>query len=133
MAKSMRSKSKRAFRRHKREEGIYAAVHAARLERLSAKLVAKVTADKDGDQAMQEEEEEERIEEEGDAVMSTETGEGEGSTAPKKISTSGPRGSRREEWRKSKGLPVRSKHGNRMNKHGVIASSKRAGRTKRRR
>ncbi|CAE6524045.1 unnamed protein product [Rhizoctonia solani] len=57
MAKSMRSKSKRAFRRTKREEGVYAAAHAARLERLSAKLVAKVSADKDGDQDMEEKDE----------------------------------------------------------------------------
>ncbi|KAH7345259.1 hypothetical protein B0J17DRAFT_639046 [Rhizoctonia solani] len=132
MAKSTRSKSKRAFRRTKREEGVYAAVHAARLERLSSKLVAKISADKDGDQAMEgEEPTEEQVEGGEDAVMSTET-ERE-STAPKKISTSGPRGSRREEWRKSKGMPVRSKSGNRMNKHGVVASSRRSGRTKRRR
>ncbi|CAE6428954.1 unnamed protein product [Rhizoctonia solani] len=62
MAKSMRSKSKRAFRRTKREEGVYAAVHAARLERLSSKLAAKVSADKDGDQAMEEEDMEEQVE-----------------------------------------------------------------------
>ncbi|ELU36122.1 hypothetical protein AG1IA_09847 [Rhizoctonia solani AG-1 IA] len=74
-----------------------------------------------------------RIHSQLDADMSGETAEGEESGAPKKISTSGPRGSRREEWRKSKGLPARSKRGNRMNKHGVIASSKRSGRTKRRR
>ncbi|CEL57457.1 hypothetical protein RSOLAG1IB_02197 [Rhizoctonia solani AG-1 IB] len=136
MAKSMRSKSKRAFRRTKREEGVYAAVHAARLERLSSKLAAKVSADKDGDQNMNqgEDAEGEQVEDIGeDTAMSGEADEGEGSTAPKKISTSGPRGSRREEWRKSKGLPARSKGGNRMNKHGVIASSKRSGRTKRRR
>ncbi|GAB1519371.1 hypothetical protein RhiXN_00303 [Rhizoctonia solani] len=61
MAKSTRSKSKRAFRRTKREEGVYAAVHAARLERLSSKLAAKVSADKDGDQAMEEEDTEEQV------------------------------------------------------------------------
>ncbi|QRV90856.1 hypothetical protein RhiJN_18874 [Ceratobasidium sp. AG-Ba] len=58
MAKSMRSKSKRSFRRTKRETGVYAAAEAARLQRLNEKLVAKVNADKDGDAAMEEEVEE---------------------------------------------------------------------------
>lgn len=49
MAKSMRSKSKRAFRSKKRETGVYAATEAARLHRLNSKLVATVTKDKDGD------------------------------------------------------------------------------------
>ncbi|KAI0313827.1 hypothetical protein OF83DRAFT_1139680 [Amylostereum chailletii] len=40
MAKSMRSKVKRSFRAKKREEGVYAASEAARLQRLNAKLVA---------------------------------------------------------------------------------------------
>ena len=55
MAKSMRSKTKRAFRRTKREAGVFAAADAARLERLSKKLAAKVAADKDGDAPMEEE------------------------------------------------------------------------------
>lgn len=46
MAKSLRSKSKRAFRAKKREGGIYAATHAARLERLHAKVDAIVGAPK---------------------------------------------------------------------------------------
>ena len=46
MAKSLRSKVKRAFRAKKREEGVYAAVHAARLERLHAKIDAIVAAPK---------------------------------------------------------------------------------------
>jgi hypothetical protein len=61
MAKSMRSKSKRAFRRTKRETGVYAAADAARLERLSSRLAAKVVAaeaDQDGDAHMEEEPEE---------------------------------------------------------------------------
>ncbi|CAE6524051.1 unnamed protein product [Rhizoctonia solani] len=53
VAKSTLSKSKRASQRTKREEGVYAGVHAARLERLAAKLAAKISADKDGDQAME--------------------------------------------------------------------------------
>ncbi|KAG8685712.1 hypothetical protein FRC08_012950 [Ceratobasidium sp. 394] len=139
MAKSMRSKSKRSFRRTKRESGVFAAADAARLERLNRKLAAKVNADKDGDAPMKEEEQVEVQEGTGvaevegeDATMSGER-EDATSTTPKRISTSGPRGSRREEWRKSKGMAPRSKSQNRMNKHGVIASSKRSGRSKRRR
>ena len=39
MAKSLRSKVKRAFRSKKRETGIYAATEAARLDRLNARLL----------------------------------------------------------------------------------------------
>lgn len=39
MAKSTRSKVKRAFRSKKRETGIYAVTEAARLNRLNSKLV----------------------------------------------------------------------------------------------
>ena len=46
MAKSLRSKVKRSFRAKKREEGIYAATHAARLERLHAKINAIVATPK---------------------------------------------------------------------------------------
>lgn len=46
MAKSLRSKVKRAFRAKKREDGIYAATHAARLQRLHAKIDAIVAAPK---------------------------------------------------------------------------------------
>lgn len=46
MAKSLRSKVKRAFRAKKREEGIYAATHAARLQRLHAKIDAIAAAPK---------------------------------------------------------------------------------------
>ena len=40
MAKSTRSKVKRAFRAKKRKEGVFAATEAARLQRLNAKLRA---------------------------------------------------------------------------------------------
>lgn len=49
MAKSLRSKTKRAFRRVKRESGVFAAADTARLHRLSAKLHAKIGTDEDGD------------------------------------------------------------------------------------
>jgi hypothetical protein len=44
MAKSTRSKVKRAFRAKKRKEGVFAAAEAARLQRLNAKLHALATA-----------------------------------------------------------------------------------------
>lgn len=50
----------------------------------------------------------------------------------KPISTHGPRGSRREEWRLSKGLPaLPSRNG--MNRQGGVAARRKAGRSKRRR
>lgn len=44
MAKSTRSKVKRAFRAKKRTEGVFAAADAARLQRLNAKLLHAQTA-----------------------------------------------------------------------------------------
>lgn len=49
MAKSLRAKTKRAFRSKKREEGVYAAAAAARLHRLNAKLLQITKMDKEGD------------------------------------------------------------------------------------
>jgi hypothetical protein len=50
----------------------------------------------------------------------------------KRISTHGPRGSRREEWRASKGLdPLPKRRG--MNRQGGIAARRKAGRSSRRR
>jgi hypothetical protein len=46
MAKSTRSKTKRSFRRVKREDTIYAVTHAQRLERLSKKLAGIAQTDK---------------------------------------------------------------------------------------
>ena len=46
MAKSVRSKTKRSFRAKKRTEGVYAVAHAARLQRLHAKIDAIVAAPK---------------------------------------------------------------------------------------
>jgi len=42
MAKSLRSKTKRAFRAKKRSSGVYAAAEAARLNRLNAKLATTI-------------------------------------------------------------------------------------------
>jgi hypothetical protein len=49
MAKSTRSKTKRSFRRVKRESGVFAVADAARLARLSAKLKNKVHISDDDD------------------------------------------------------------------------------------
>lgn len=51
---------------------------------------------------------------------------------PQRVSTHGSRGSRREEWRKSKGMSARpNPHG--MNRQGGVAARRKAGRSKRRR
>ncbi|KZW03938.1 hypothetical protein EXIGLDRAFT_715966 [Exidia glandulosa HHB12029] len=57
----------------------------------------------------------------------------DGSAKDKAVSTHGPRNSGRELWRKSKGLAPRKKKGTKVNKQGIIASTKRAGRPSRRR
>ena len=49
MAKSLRSKSKRVFRSKKREEGVYAAAAAARVNRLNVKLLKVTKMGKEGD------------------------------------------------------------------------------------
>jgi Protein of unknown function (DUF2423) len=53
MAKSLRSKSKRAFRAKKRQEGIYAATDAARLQRLNSKIRTKFIPEEPHDSAIQ--------------------------------------------------------------------------------
>ncbi|KAA1466163.1 hypothetical protein DENSPDRAFT_876292 [Dentipellis sp. KUC8613] len=184
MAKSTRSKTKRAFRSKKRENGVYAAVEAARLQRLNAKLVALTTQDVEG------EDEEEVVEDDegspgwywfmsfglldpdevtpwtmegfgfGDepfapssieaqsrrpeGVASEKTvpqpdgmevdGEPSSSTPAKstKVSTHGPRNSRRESWRQSKGLAPRPKARG-MNRQGLVAAKRKSGRPSRRR
>ena len=50
----------------------------------------------------------------------------------KRISTHGPRGSRREQWRLSKGMPARPQAKG-MNRQGGIAAKRKAGRSHRRR
>ena len=77
MAKSTRSKVKRAFRAKKRTEGVYAATEAARLQRLNTKLraltttttTAEVDDDEDGDNPKKEGEEE-RDDQDQDARLS---------------------------------------------------------------
>ena len=54
MGKSVRSKTKRAFRAKKRTDSVYAAVHAARLNRLHRKLMEITLTDADGDAEIEE-------------------------------------------------------------------------------
>ncbi|WWC69220.1 uncharacterized protein I206_103157 [Kwoniella pini CBS 10737] len=97
MAKSIRAKNKMASRARKRLVTHYAVTDAARTQRLSDKLLGKdkktgemdVEGDAEGDEIK-----------EGDEEMKEE---------PKKVSTSGRRGSRREEWRLSKGMSAKPK------------------------
>ncbi|KAJ7068092.1 hypothetical protein C8F01DRAFT_1116828 [Mycena amicta] len=136
MAKSLRSKVKRAYRANKREDSVYAATAAARLDRLHAKLNAVVNAD-----VQRNGETEDDMQQDGEAISATDadgqTGADdsmhvEATDGSKKISTHGHRGSRREEWRLSKGMPARpSSKG--MNRQGGIAARRKAGRSQRRR
>ncbi|KAJ7368099.1 hypothetical protein DFH08DRAFT_830315 [Mycena albidolilacea] len=132
MAKSTRSKVKRSFRASKRETGIYAATEAARLNRLHAKLSAVASRDipQDEEEGAMEGDDELRAEEANPDAAESMQVDGEGSS--KKISTHGPRGSRREEWRTSKGLTAKPTPTG-MNRQGGVAARRKAGRSKRRR
>nr|GAT53973.1 predicted protein [Mycena chlorophos] len=66
MAKSLRSKVKRSFRANKRQDSVYAATAAARLDRLHAKLSAVVSADVERD-----DEDEMEMEQDGDALLAS--------------------------------------------------------------
>ncbi|EIW82245.1 hypothetical protein CONPUDRAFT_103177 [Coniophora puteana RWD-64-598 SS2] len=135
MAKSTRSKVKRSFRAKKREEGVYAATEAARLNRLNAKLTTTMKADRDGDVPLEGDAVEEGIQ--GDEVPIVKPTEGMdvdgGAQSQKtKISTHGPRNSRNEEWRISKNMAPRGKSRG-MNRQGSVAARRKAGRASRRR
>ncbi|CAL1702311.1 unnamed protein product [Somion occarium] len=164
MAKSTRSKVKRHFRAKKREEGVYAATEAARLNRLHQKLKMLTTRDKDGDVEVEDvsnfaDEEGEPQNNPTQQVHAEGSGERAGlltqpsrtiiqvdhsihnsdamdldlgpSDSSKRISTHGPRDSRRESWRLAKGLPTKVIRG--MNRQGGIAAKRKAGRSQRRR
>ncbi|KAG2158878.1 uncharacterized protein EDB93DRAFT_429111 [Suillus bovinus] len=126
MAKSTRSKVKRSFRAKKRDEGVYAATEAARLQRLNSKLMAKID---DGDKELAE-----PVEGDDNAQDAMELDDSEklSTTKPSRISTHGSRNSRREEWRKSKGMTPVPKS-TRMNRQGLPAARRRSGRPSRRR
>ncbi|KIM23697.1 hypothetical protein M408DRAFT_332188 [Serendipita vermifera MAFF 305830] len=142
MAKSTRSKSKRSFRRAKREEyekSTYAATHAARLQRLNQKLstIAQASTSTTSIPQLGGEEEEKDAshtdqaalalgDSPADATMDLDNGES------KKISTHGRRLSRNQEWRAAKGLSVLKKTG-KLNRKGELSASRKAGKSKRRR
>ncbi|KAI0773895.1 hypothetical protein C8Q74DRAFT_792141 [Fomes fomentarius] len=161
MAKSTRSKVKRAFRAKKRQDGVYAVTEAARLQRLNLKLCKVVSADKEefAEEKNRNKNRKEEDDEDADAdAMPVEEGEGEsadahaqtgpnaegadamdldsgaaaGNESSSRISTHGPRGSRREQWRLSKGMPARPKTKG-MNRQGGLAARRKAGRSQRRR
>ncbi|KIJ56542.1 hypothetical protein M422DRAFT_149883 [Sphaerobolus stellatus SS14] len=136
MAKSLRSKTKRSFRRVKRESGVFAVADATRLERLSSKLKSKIGTDNDGDVSLEklEQDGDERVEEQGWwAFALFESGMEIDSKNTQKVSTSGPRMSRRESWRLSKGMKLQRKNPDKINKLGLVAAKRKGGRSKRRR
>jgi len=143
MAKSLRSKTKRAFRAKKREDGVYAVAHAARLHRLHAKIDAIVAAPKPvRDEILEDAELAERDEEaqEEDLPDNTEPKARSGADAmdvdktskSTKTNTHGPRNSRREQWRLSKGMSARPARKG-VNRQGTVPARRNAGRPKRRR
>jgi len=124
MAKSTRSKVKRAYRAKKREAGVYAAAEAARLHRLNAKLARIVASEEDmpldnsgGDDNIP-------------AVPDSSQQPVHPDNAPidaekaSRISTHGFRNSRREEWRRSKGMPARRGKG--TNRRGSASTQRKA-------
>jgi len=149
MAKSTRSNVKRAFRAKKRKEGVFAATEAARLQRLNAKLRALTTSTTTAEGSRQPEEEEQQQQQHQDVDMlaqdegadaeetlSPSTEEGvDGKASEKmtgKVLTHGPRGSRRERWRASKGMTPRPRSRG-INRQGTAASRYKPGRSHRRR
>ncbi|KAJ7086674.1 hypothetical protein C8R44DRAFT_820765 [Mycena epipterygia] len=135
MAKSTRSKVKRSFRSKKRETGIYAATEAARLNRLHAKLSSVASKEDppqmDADGMEDGEDLPAEANQDSTPADSMEVDAG-GSKKSERISTHGPRGSRREDWRTSKGLAARPSPTG-MNRQGGVAARRKAGRSKRRR
>jgi hypothetical protein len=117
MAKSLRASSKLAARNHKRrtQTSDYAVTAAARLNQVSERLRQRIEQPKLSD--LEKEDTEDMADGTGEAVPEAAMEEDK---VPKKISTSGPRGSRNELWRKVKAGKSRK-------------SSKNSGRPKRRR
>ncbi|KAI0752244.1 hypothetical protein BC629DRAFT_1297202 [Irpex lacteus] len=132
MAKSTRSKVKRQWRAKKRNDSVYAVTEAARLHRLSQKLKTIVQTDAEGDYEV----EDATAEGEGSENRAQQTGDAmdldKEASSSKRISTHGPRGSRRDEWRESKGLPPRARS-TRINRQGAPVAKRKGGRSHRRR
>ncbi|WRT67367.1 uncharacterized protein IL334_004338 [Kwoniella shivajii] len=105
MAKSIRAKNKMASRARKRLQTHYAVTDAARTQRLSDKLLGK---DKQTEGDMDVEAEGEGGGE-GEIEGESKEGDEEMKEESKKVSTSVRRGSRREQWRLSKGMSAKPK------------------------
>ena len=116
MAKSLRSKTKQAAGRKRRTDSHYAVAEAARIQRLSDKLLAKSESDKaakaDNVEVEAEAEAEGDDAEMKDGKLSVLAARGKLTIIgeEKKVSTSGPRRSGREEWKRSKNMQVKA-HG----------------------
>ncbi|WFD23577.1 hypothetical protein MEQU1_002270 [Malassezia equina] len=125
MAKSLRSSSKLAARNRKRytETSDYAVTAAARLQQVSDRLRQRMNQPKlsELEAAQNDEAGDEAMETADTAETGTMQVDGSEESAPRKISTSAPRGSRKELWRKKRGLSMHRK------------SSSKSGRAKRRR
>ncbi|KAF5321920.1 hypothetical protein D9619_000955 [Psilocybe cf. subviscida] len=148
MAKSLRSKVKRSFRSKKRETGVYAAADAARLNRLNSKLVQVTKGETEPSEPVEEDDVPGwcwfatfGLLDPNDITLDAQTTDDTPEEQPEsmevdskevKVSTHGPRNSRREQWRTSKGLAPRgTSHG--MNRQGTVAAKRKAGRPSRRR
>lgn len=116
MAKGLRSSSKLKARNQKRTnpKSDYAVAEAARLNALSNRLAAGLKKDKVPVENAESDEEDNEVEDAAPVKMA-EDQQPVTEEQPKKISTAGPRNSRRETYRKSKGLvPFKNKGGNKL-------------------
>ncbi|KAK9896305.1 hypothetical protein P389DRAFT_77529 [Cystobasidium minutum MCA 4210] len=128
MAKSLRSKTKRAFRKIKREDpkSDYHIRDKLRLQRLNEKLKVLTPVSDDEHEDVDGEEAEASMQEEGSTSNAGAAAQQQGdstagpsttstsmetdeSNPPKKVSTGGPRESARLEWRKMRGLPPKKR------------------------
>ncbi|KAH8088112.1 hypothetical protein HD553DRAFT_307391 [Filobasidium floriforme] len=135
MGKSLRNKAQTKSRRLKRSESWYGQHDTDRIQRLSDRLL-KRKVEQDGPEGVKPEEVKKN--EDGDEIViedeaiKVEDEDMDATTTPKKISTSGDRMSRREEWRVSKGMPIRGERKGK-NRQGGEKARRRSGRPARRR
>lgn len=117
MAKGLRSSSKLKARNQKRTnpKSDYAVAEAARLNALSTRLAAGLKKDKVPVETTDSDKEESKPKDTPLTKMAEDDDADAADAEPKKISTAGPRNSRRETYRKSKGLvPFKNKGGNKL-------------------
>lgn len=126
MAKSLRASSKLAARNRKRYTSTsdYAVTAAARLQQVSERLRQRMNQPKLSElnkDASTDGMADEDMEEASPSEPNTMQVDAPQDAAPRKISTSAPRGSRNEQWRKARGMSMHRK------------ASRKSGRPKRRR